>query len=45
MSPITASRPLHFFAYAWGELSDVPEKTQHGMLKWLGKLGFKTNPI
>jgi DNA ligase (NAD+) len=42
---VTASRPLKFFAYAWGELSEVPEKTQHGMLKWLGQLGFKTNEL
>ncbi|MGZ5837055.1 MAG: NAD-dependent DNA ligase LigA, partial [Xanthobacteraceae bacterium] len=42
---ITASRPLKFFAYAWGELSEVPEETQHGMVKWLGQLGFKTNTL
>ena len=29
---VTASRPLHFFAYAWGELSEMPADTQsrHG---------------
>ncbi|MGH6670365.1 MAG: NAD-dependent DNA ligase LigA [Xanthobacteraceae bacterium] len=42
---ITASRPLGFFAYAWGEISDIPEKTQSGMLKWLASCGFKTNPL
>ena len=42
---ITASRPLKFFAYSWGELSEVPEETQHGMVKWLGQLGFKTNTL
>jgi DNA ligase (NAD+) len=42
---ITASRPLKFFAYAWGELSDLPEDTQHGMVKWLGQIGFVTNPL
>ena len=41
----TASRPLHFFAYAWGEMSDMPAKTQSAMLGWLAGLGFKTNPL
>ena len=26
-------RPLHFFAYAWGEMSDLPAPTQHGMIE------------
>jgi DNA ligase (NAD+) len=44
---ITASRPLKFFAYAWGEMSDYPmaEPTQHGMLDWLKKAGFTVNPL
>src|SRR5262245_30639543 len=42
---ITASRPLHFFAYAWGEMSEMPADTQSGMLKWLGQVGFPTNPL
>ncbi len=42
---ITASRPLGFFAYAWGEMSDMPEDTQSGMIKWFEKCGFKTNPL
>jgi DNA ligase (NAD+) len=42
---VTASRPLHFFAYAWGELSERPAETQSGMLKWLASVGFKTNPL
>ena len=37
---ITASRPLHFFAYAWGEMSEMPADTQSGMLKWFKKAGF-----
>ncbi len=42
---ITASRPLGFFAYAWGEMSDMPEETQSGMIKWFEACGFKTNPL
>ena len=42
---ITASRPLGFFAYAWGEMSDMPAETQSGMIKWFEQCGFKTNPL
>jgi DNA ligase (NAD+) len=42
---ITASRPLKFFAYAWGEMSEMPADTQHGMFKWMGKAGLVTNPL
>jgi DNA ligase (NAD+) len=42
---ITASRPLGFFAYAWGEMSKMPADTQSGMIKWFGNCGFKTNPL
>ncbi len=42
---ITASRPLGFFAYAWGEMSEMPADTQSGMIKWLQHAGFKTNPL
>ena len=42
---ITASRPLGFFAYAWGEMSAMPADTQSGMIKWLASCGFKTNPL
>jgi DNA ligase (NAD+) len=42
---ITASRPLKFFAYAWGEMSELPADTQHGMLAWLDKAGFVVNPL
>ncbi|MBC7575983.1 MAG: NAD-dependent DNA ligase LigA [Tardiphaga sp.] len=42
---ITASRPLKFFAYAWGEISELPEDTQHGMLHWLDSVGFTVNPL
>jgi len=42
---ITASRPLGFFAYAWGEMSEMPAETQSGMIKWFEHCGFKTNPL
>jgi DNA ligase (NAD+) len=42
---ITASRPLGFFAYAWGEMSAMPADTQSGMIKWFAACGFKTNPL
>src|SRR5579872_2509445 len=42
---ITASRPLGFFAYAWGEMSAMPAATQSGMIKWFESCGFKTNPL
>jgi DNA ligase (NAD+) len=42
---VTASRPLGFFAYAWGEMSDMPADTQSGMIKWFAACGFKTNPL
>ena len=42
---ITASRPLGFFAYGWGEMSEMPAETQSGMIKWFEHCGFKTNPL
>ena len=42
---ITASRPLGFFAYSWGEMSEMPAPTQSGMIKWFAARGFKTNPL
>jgi DNA ligase (NAD+) len=42
---ITASRPLGFFAYAWGEMSALPEDTQTGMIHWFERCGFRTNPL
>jgi DNA ligase (NAD+) len=44
-STITASRPLGFFAYAWGEMSAMPADTQSGMLAWFADCGFTTNPL
>ena len=42
---ITASRPLGFFAYSWGEISEMPAPTQSGMVKWFAARGFTTNPL
>jgi DNA ligase (NAD+) len=42
---ITASRPLGFFAYSWGEMSAMPADTQTGMIHWFERCGFRTNPL
>jgi DNA ligase (NAD+) len=42
---ITARRPLHFFAYAWGEMSTFPEATQWDMLRAFENWGFRVNPL
>lgn len=44
-SEITASRPLKFFAYAWGEMSEMPADTQTGMVQAFENWGFKVNPL
>ena len=40
---ITEARPLEFFAYAWGELSEPLGATQTEALARLRALGFRTN--
>ncbi len=42
---ITASRTLNFFAYTWGEISEMPSKTQWGRLEKFRDLGFAVNPL
>lgn len=42
---VTASRPLQFLAYAWGEMTELPAATQWDMLQWLRARGFPTNPL
>ncbi|MGB5086091.1 MAG: NAD-dependent DNA ligase LigA [Methylocystis silviterrae] len=42
---ITASRPLHFFAYGWGETSALPANTQLGVLEALRGYGLPVNPL
>src|ERR1700694_2948391 len=44
-SAITASRPLGFFAYAWGQMYGMPEDTQSGMIGWFERCGFKDKPV
>ncbi|MCA3666133.1 MAG: NAD-dependent DNA ligase LigA, partial [Methylobacterium sp.] len=48
---VTASRPLRFFAYGWGEMSDSegkefrPATTQFGMVETFKRWGFPTSPL
>ena len=42
---ITKSRPLKFFAYAWGDLSEPLAETQSSAIERLHALGFQTNPL
>lgn len=42
---ITASRPLKFFAYAWGEVSHMPAGSQLDMVACLANWGFDTSPL
>ena len=42
---MTAQRPLRFFAYAWGEVSERLADTQLGAVARLGEWGFPVNPL
>ncbi|PJI42940.1 MAG: DNA ligase (NAD(+)) LigA [Rhizobium sp.] len=42
---VTASRKLKFFAYAWGEMSEMPADTQMGMVDKFREWGFPVNPL
>src|SRR5271156_1401514 len=42
---ITAERPLAFFAYAWGEISEPFATTQLGAIEAMGRFGLPTNPL
>lgn len=42
---ITRSRPLRFFAYAWGEVSEMPADTQMGMVAAYARWGLPVNPL
>ena len=41
---ITARRPLRFFAYSWGEISEAIADTQAGFLDRIARWGFPVNP-
>jgi DNA ligase (NAD+) len=42
---ITASRPLRFFAYSWGEASELPATTQWEVIQAFKRWGFPVNPL
>ena len=44
-SKVTASRPLKFYAYAWGEVSTPISDTQYNAINRLRKFGFSTNDL
>ena len=44
-SGITAQRPLRFFAYAWGEVSQLPGDTQTAVVTAFKHWGFPVNPL
>ncbi|MCM5555766.1 NAD-dependent DNA ligase LigA [Pleomorphomonas sp. NRK KF1] len=42
---VTAGRPLSFFAYAWGDLSEPLASTQYDTVKRFADWGFPVNPL
>ncbi|MGB6007556.1 NAD-dependent DNA ligase LigA [Castellaniella sp.] len=47
---VTATRPLRFYAYGWGQIRDAagrdlqPQATHAAMLDWLAAFGFAVSP-
>ena len=41
---ITAERPLHFFAWGWGEVRSSPPAHSSGVLQAIASWGFPVNP-
>lgn len=42
-SSITKTRPLRFFAYGWGDVSNLPADTQTGVIEAMGRWGLTVN--
>lgn len=42
---VTAGRPLSFFAYAWGDLSEPLASTQYDTVRRFADWGFPVNPL
>lgn len=42
---ITRARPLRFFAYSWGEVSEPLAETQFDTIERFNRFGFATNPL
>jgi len=42
---ITATRPLDLYVYGVSDPTALPCTTQHELLRYLGSLGFKVNPL
>jgi len=43
-SSITASRPLQFLVWGWGDVSELPADTQFGVLQAIAEWGFPVSP-
>jgi DNA ligase (NAD+) len=41
---VTAARPLRFLAHGWGEVSDLPADTQHGVMTTIQAWGLPVDP-
>jgi DNA ligase (NAD+) len=42
---VTASRPLRFYAYAWGDAPQLPDATQFGVVQSFKRWGLPTNSL
>ena len=42
---ITKARPLRFFCWGWGEASELPADTNHGVLEAIAGWGFPMPPL